>query len=250
MTAPLLQVEGLIKRFGGLVATDNVSLSLREGELHGLIGPNGAGKTTLVNQLFGDLTCDAGSIKLAGMDIGGLPSWQRVRRGIGRTFQIAQLPLEYSALETVVLVVQARQGHCFRFFADARKDRSSRDEAAAYLERVGLAGRETVSVASLAQGERKQLELAAALATEPRLLLLDEPMAGLGAAESQQMVALLQSFKGKLTMLIVEHDMEAVFALADRISVLVYGRILACGDIDAIKASEEVRVAYLGDGDV
>ncbi|AXK80305.1 ABC transporter ATP-binding protein [Pseudolabrys taiwanensis] len=250
MTAPLLDVQGLSKRFGGLTATDSVDLTLPEGELHALIGPNGAGKTTLISQLVGALPHDSGSIKLAGEEIGQLPVWKRVHRGLGRTFQITQLLPDFTALDTVMLAVQSRHGHSFRFFADARRNRAIRTEAAQYLDQVGLAPRAQARVGDLAQGERKQLELAAALAGKPRLLLLDEPMAGLGTAESQQMIGQLAALKGKITMLIVEHDMEAVFTLADRVSVLVYGKVIAQGDVEAIKNNEDVRTAYLGEGDV
>lgn len=250
MTAPLLDVQGLSKRFGGLTATDTVDLALPEGELHALIGPNGAGKTTLISQLVGALPHDSGSIKLAGEEIGHLPVWKRVHRGLGRTFQITQLLPDFTALDTVMLSVQSRHGHSFRFFADARRNRAIRAEAEQFLDQVGLAPRAHARVGDLAQGERKQLELAAALAGKPRLLLLDEPMAGLGTAESQQMIGQLAALKGKITMLIVEHDMEAVFTLADRVSVLVYGKVIAQGDVEAIKNNEDVRTAYLGEGDV
>jgi branched-chain amino acid transport system ATP-binding protein len=250
MTVPLLDVQGLSKRFGGLTATDAVDLALPDGELHALIGPNGAGKTTLINQLVGALAHDAGSIRLAGADIGHLSVWQRVHRGLARTFQITQLLPDFTPLDTVMLAVQARHGHSYKFFADARRNRTIRDEAAHYLDQVGLSARADARVGDLAQGERKQLELAAALAAKPRLLLLDEPMAGLGSAESQQMIAQLAALKGQVTMLIVEHDMEAVFTLADRVSVLVYGKIIAQGGVEDIKANEDVRVAYLGEGDV
>jgi branched-chain amino acid transport system ATP-binding protein len=250
MTPPLLDVQGLSKRFGGLVATDAVDLTLPDGELHALIGPNGAGKSTLINQLVGSLVHDAGSIRLAGTDIGHLPVWKRVHRGLARTFQITQLLPDFTPLDTVMLAVQARHGHSFKFFADARANRIIRDEAAHYLEQAGLAARAEARVGDLAQGERKQLELAAALAEKPRLLLLDEPMAGLGSGESQQMIAQLAALKGQVTMLIVEHDMEAVFTLADRVSVLVYGKIIARGGVEDIKANEDVRVAYLGEGDI
>jgi branched-chain amino acid transport system ATP-binding protein len=250
MTAPLLDVQGLNKHFGGLIATDAVDLTLPEGELHALIGPNGAGKTTLINQLVGALSHDAGSIRLDGAEIGHLPVWQRVHRGLARTFQITQLLPDFSPLDTIMLAVQARQGHSYKFFADARRDRAIRDEAMQYLEQIGLGPRADARVGDLAQGERKQLELAAALAAKPRLLLLDEPMAGLGSVESQQMIALLAGLKGQVTMLIVEHDMEAVFTLADRVSVLVYGKIIAQGGVEDVKTNEDVRVAYLGEGDV
>jgi branched-chain amino acid transport system ATP-binding protein len=247
--APLLQVEKLAKRFGGLVATDAVDLSVPTHEIHALIGPNGAGKTTLLSQLAGELRQDSGSIRLAGEEIGGLAAWRRVHRGLARTFQVTQLLPDFTALDTVALAVQARQGHGFRFIADARSDRPARDRALHHLQQVGLAARAEAAVADLAQGERKQLELAAALAARPALLLLDEPMAGLGPVESRQMTELLAGLRGQVTMLIVEHDMEAVFALADRISVLVYGRVLATGTPDEIRADPAVLAAYLGEGD-
>ncbi len=249
MTAPFLEVRGLVKRFGGLVATDDLSFAVNQGELHALIGPNGAGKTTIVSQLMGDLAPDAGEIRLAGEDITRLPTADRVARGVARTFQITELLLEYTALDNVALAVQARLGHSFRFWSDARRDEDLRGPARRYLAQVGLQHRSHIRVADLSHGEHKQLELAVALATEPRLLLLDEPMAGLGAAESRQMVDALLGLKGRLTTLLIEHDMDAVFALADRISVLVYGRLIASGTGPEIQADERVRVAYLGEGD-
>jgi branched-chain amino acid transport system ATP-binding protein len=248
MTA-MLELHGLSKRFGGLTATDNVSLSVATGSLHALIGPNGAGKTTLINQVAGDLRQDAGRIQLGGTEIGNLPAWERVSRGLARTFQITQLLPQYTALDNVALAVQVRQGHSFRFFADARRNPDAREQAAQYLQDVGLAPRASSLVSEIGHGECKQLELAVALATRPSLLLLDEPMAGLSPLESQEMIDLLAKLKGKVTIVLVEHDMDAVFALADRISVLVYGRVVATGDSDEIRANEEVRVAYLGEGD-
>jgi branched-chain amino acid transport system ATP-binding protein len=245
----LLQVEGLRKRFGGLVATDDLSLHVGRGELHALIGPNGAGKTTVVSQLMGDLAPDAGTIRLEGEVIDGLPTPQRVAKGLARTFQITELLPEYTALDNAALAVQAREGHSFRFWSNARRDEPLRSAARRYLGQVGLAQRAEVRVADLSHGERKQLELAVALATEPRLLLLDEPMAGLGPAESLQMVGVLRGLKGRFGMLLVEHDMDAVFALADRISVLVYGRVIASGSGPEIQADPRVRTAYLGEGD-
>ena len=246
---PMLELRGLSKRFGGLTATDNVSLSVPTGSLHALIGPNGAGKTTLINQLAGDLYPDAGAILLAGTEIGMLPPWERVRHGLARTFQITQLLPQYSVLDNVALAVQVRQGHSFRFFADARKNSVARDQAMSHLQAVGLSARASFKVSDLGQGECKQLELAVALATKPSLLLLDEPMDGLSPLESQEMIDLLATLKGRLTILLVEHDMDAVFALADRISVMVYGRVVATGNSEEIKADEAVRVAYLGEGD-
>ncbi|MFC5391843.1 ABC transporter ATP-binding protein [Bosea vestrisii] len=249
MSQPILSVRGLRKRFGGLIATDNVDLDVVEGEIHALIGPNGAGKTTLLTQLFGELSHDEGEIRLEGEPIDALATPQRVQRGLARTFQINQLLPDFSMLDNVALAVQARQGHSFRFLADARRDKSLRQRAREHLTTAGLAHRADVKVADLSHGEQKQLEFAIALACEPRLMLLDEPMAGLGHAESEQMVAMLSGLKGRVTMLLVEHDMDAVFALADRISVLVYGRIIATGTAQEIRDNEDVRTAYLGEGD-
>ncbi len=246
---PLLEVRGLVKRFGGLVATDHLDLDVVPGEIHALIGPNGAGKTTVINQLFGDFPPDAGRMIFDGRELGGETTAHRVRRGLGRTFQITRLLPEYTALEHVALAHQARAGHSFRFFRPARSDRRLTDPARADLERVGLEDRADVPVAELSHGERKELELAIALASRPKLLLLDEPMAGLGASETEQMVRLLETLRGQVTMLLVEHDMDAVFALADRITVLVYGRAIARGTPAEIKDDPEVRVAYLGEGD-
>ncbi len=249
MNQPLLSVRGLRKRFGGLIATDSVDLDVVEGEIHALIGPNGAGKTTLLTQLFGELSHDAGEIRLEGEPIDTLATPERVQRGLARTFQINQLLPDFSMLDNVALAVQARQGHSFRFFADARRDKGLRQRAREHLTTAGLAHRAEVRVADLSHGEQKQLEFAIALACEPRILLLDEPMAGLGHAESEQMVAMLSGLKGRVTMLLVEHDMDAVFALADRISVLVYGRIIATGTAQEIRDNADVRTAYLGEGD-
>jgi branched-chain amino acid transport system ATP-binding protein len=249
MSQPLLSIRGLRKRFGGLVATDSVDLDVVEGEIHAQIGPNGAGKTTLLTQLFGEISHDEGEIRLEGEPIDALATPQRVQRGLARTFQINQLLPDFTMLDNVALAVQARQGHSFRFFADARRDKGLRQRAREHLTTAGLANRAEVKVADLSHGEQKQLEFAIALACEPRLLLLDEPMAGLGHAESEQMVAMLSGLKGRVTMLLVEHDMDAVFALADRISVLVYGRIIATGTAQEIRDNADVRTAYLGEGD-
>ncbi len=248
MTA-LLAIERLQKRFGGLLASDDVSLELREGETHALIGPNGAGKTTLIAQLAGQLAPDSGAIRLDGVDIARLGPAARVRRGLGRTFQITQLLLEDTVLENVALAVQARAGQSFRFWRAARSDARLVAPAAALLAENGLADRAGARVADLSHGERKQLELTIALATSPRLLLLDEPMAGLGAAETAAMIARLAGLKGRLAMLLVEHDMDAVFALADRVSVLVHGRVVASGTPQAIRDDSRVRAAYLGEGE-
>ena len=247
MPEPLLAIEGLSKRFGGITASDNVSLAVPEGELHAVIGPNGAGKTTLIAQLTGELNPQAGRIGFAGRDITAIPAYQRSLMGLARSFQITSLFLDFTALDNVALAVQAHAGHSFRFWRDARSEAQLREPARTALQRVGLDGRADELVANLSHGEHRQLEIAMALATKPRMLLLDEPMAGLGAEESARMVALLRELKREVTMLLVEHDMEAVFALADRITVLVYGRVIASGDPDAIRNNDEVKRAYLGD---
>jgi len=245
----LLEVEALTKRFGGVVASDAISLALPAGELHAIIGPNGAGKTTLVGELAGEITPDAGRIRFGGRDITALPVYRRSQFGLARTFQIASLFADFTALDNVALAVQAHAGHSFRFWRDARCEAALRTPARAALERVGLAERADTRVAVLSHGERRQLEIAMALATGPRMLLLDEPMAGMGPEESARLVHTLHELKGSVTILLIEHDMDAVFALADRICVLVYGRIIASGDPAAIRADTTVRQAYLGDGD-
>jgi branched-chain amino acid transport system ATP-binding protein len=247
MPEPLLQIEGLTKRFGGIVASDDVTLSIPQGELHAIIGPNGAGKTTLIGQLTGELSSQSGRIRLAGEDITALPAWQRSLRGLARSFQITSLFLDFTALDNVALAAQAHVGHSFHFWRDARKEHELREPARAALERVGLGQRADALVANMSHGEHRQLEIAMALATKPRMLLLDEPMAGMGVEECGRMVALLRELKQQLTILLIEHDMDAVFALADRISVLVYGRIIASGEPVAIRANADVRRAYLGE---
>ena len=247
MADPLLRVENLTRRFGGLVATDNLSLEVVPGELHAIIGPNGAGKTTLISQLTGQLMPNSGAVHFAGQDITGLPPYRRSGLGLARSFQITSLLHDFTAADNVALAAQAHAGHSFRFWANARKEAALREAAHAALARVGLAKRADVPVSELSHGEQRELELAVALATKPQLLLLDEPMAGLGITESQRMVALLKELRKEVTVVLVEHDMEAVFALADRISVLVYGRLIACGKPDEIRNNEEVKRAYLGD---
>ena len=243
----LLQVKGLVKRFGGLVATDHLDLDVRPGELHAIIGPNGAGKTTLLNQLAGELMPSAGSILLDDLDVTFMPVHERARRGISRSYQITSVFTEFSALQNVMFAVQAGDGHSFSFWRPAARDARLRDPAMHALEEVGLASKADVPVAHLAHGARRQLEIAMTLATRPRLLLLDEPMAGMSPQESREVTELLQRLKGRYGIVLVEHDMDAIFALADRISVLVYGKPIACGTPQAIRASEEVRRAYLGD---
>src|SRR5258706_8010886 len=244
---PLLRVENLVLRFGGIVATDNVSLDVARGELHAIIGPNGAGKTTLISQLTGQLLPHSGAIRLAGADITRVPAWRRSALGLARSFQITSLLPDFTAIDNVALAAQARDGHSFHFWGNARKVSHLRQAARSALDRVGLGDRAEIVVSRLSHGEQRELELAVALATKPRLLLLDEPMAGLGVTESARMVRLLAELRKEVTIVLVEHDMEAVFALADRISVLVYGRVIASRAPSAIRQNEEVRRAYLGD---
>jgi branched-chain amino acid transport system ATP-binding protein len=246
---PMLQAENLVKRFGGIVATDDLTLNVAGGELHAIIGPNGAGKTTLIAQLSGQLKSDSGRIRFAGEDVTALPPYKRSLLGLARSFQITSLFLDLSVLDNVALAVQAHAGHSFHFWRSARTDEDLRAPARAALERAGLSGRADLPASLLSHGEHRQLELAMALAGNPRMLLLDEPMAGLGPEESARMVAMLRALKSELTILLVEHDMEAVFALADRITVLVYGRVIASGTPGEIRANAQVREAYLGEAD-
>ena len=249
MAEPLLHVDGLTKRFGGVVPADAITLAIASGEVHAVIGPNGAGKTTLIGLLSGEISPQQGRIRFDGEDITQLPVYRRNRLGLARSFQITSLLAGFTALDNVALAVQAHRGHSFRFWRDARRERELREPALAALDRVGLADRANVRVERLSHGEHRQLEIAMALATQPRLLLLDEPMAGMGPDESAQMVRMLQKLKGDTTIMLVEHDMEAVFALADRLTVLVYGRIIASGDPAAVREDAGVRQAYLGEKD-
>jgi branched-chain amino acid transport system ATP-binding protein len=245
---PILSVQHLAKRFGGLAATDNLSLDVLPGELHALIGPNGAGKTTAIGQIMGEITPDSGRILFMGEEVTRLSAPARARRGLSRTFQITQLLEDDTAEDNVALAAQAHAGHSFRFWRDASRDPRLRDPARAALDRVGLPrARWSQPVADLSHGERKQLELAVALAVQPRMLLLDEPMAGLGASESLRMTEVLRALKGQIPMLLVEHDMDAVFSLADRVSVLVYGHCIAAGTPAQIRVDPQVRAAYLSE---
>ena len=249
MADALLQIGGLTKRFGGVVAADAITLDIPGGEFHAVIGPNGAGKTTLVGLLAGEIAPQGGTIRFDGRDIARLAVFRRCRLGLARSFQITSLFREFSALDNVALAVQAHAGHSFRFWSDARREAALREPAQAALARVGLAARAGVRVDRLSHGEHRELEIAMALATGPRLLLLDEPMAGMGPEESARMVDMLRALKGGITILLIEHDMETVFALADRITVLVYGRVIASGDPAAIRADAAVREAYLGENE-
>lgn len=247
MTETLLDIQGLHKSFGGVVATDDVTLGIETGELHAIIGPNGAGKTTLIAQLSGDLAPDAGQVVFDGKDITAVPTHRRSHFGLARSFQITSVFMGLSVIDNVSLAVQAHDGHSFRFWQPATTQSRLRRPALEVLEQVGLIGRADSTASALSHGERRQLEIAMALATNPSFMLLDEPMAGMGAEESVAMVNILDGLKGDKTILLVEHDMDAVFALADRISVLVYGRIVATGSPDAIRKNADVRSAYLGE---
>ncbi len=253
MTEAVLKVRGLQKSFGALKATDEVSLALMPGEIHALIGPNGAGKSTLVAQIAGQLTQDAGEIWLGGREISGLSVAGRARLGLGRTFQVSSLALEFSALRNVMLAVQGRQGSSFGFLKPVRRDARLVGPAQAVLDRFGLAERAEVTAAALSHGERRQLELAMAFALKPRVLLLDEPMAGMGAGGTPALTRVLSEMRGPerngVPMLLIEHDMDVVFALADRISVLAEGRVIFSGAPQAVRASAIVREVYLGGPD-
>ncbi|WP_421883164.1 ABC transporter ATP-binding protein [Pacificispira sp.] len=246
MVEPILSVEGLNKRFGGLAATDNVSLSVPPGTLHAIIGPNGAGKTTLIAQLMGALRPDSGRIVFQGEDVTALATPARVRLGMARSYQVTSLCPDFSVLENVLLASQLRDGGWLSFWRPAIAYPRARSRAMEELSKVGLADRSDRLAGELSHGEQRQLEVAMALASDPVLMLLDEPLAGLGRDEADGMVSLLHSLKGHVTMLLIEHDMEAVFALADCVSVLSFGRIIASGTVNDIRKDPNVRDAYLG----
>lgn len=247
MADPVLELRGLSRSFGALTATDNVSLTLRRGEIHALIGPNGAGKSTLMGLISGKIAPDAGEVRLGGQPLTGLSVARRARLGLGRSFQVSSLIPDYTALRNVMLAVQARQGHSYRFLRPVMRDTALREAARAVLARVGLEARASVEAARLSHGERRLLEISMALALAPRCFLLDEPMAGLGAEGTARLVSFLHTLKQEAPILLVEHDMDAVFRLADRISVLVYGRIIATGTGPEIRANTQVRAVYLGE---
>ncbi|MGO1119995.1 ABC transporter ATP-binding protein [Rhodovibrionaceae bacterium A322] len=246
-SSPLLQITGLQKSFGALVATDQVSLSLHEGEIHALIGPNGAGKSTLISQIAGTLAPDSGEIALAGSNLKGLSVAARARLGLGRSFQVSSLAAPLSARRNVMIAAQAASGSSFRFWGAVRKDKDLVAAAESALDRVGLLERADLPVAELSHGERRQVEVACALALKPKILLLDEPMAGLGPGGSARLTDFLEKLKQEVPILLVEHDMDAVFRLADRISVLVYGRVIAQGSAEDIRNNPAVKEAYLGE---
>lgn len=243
----LLEVRNLRKAYGALKVTDDLNLTVEEGELHAIIGPNGAGKTTLIAQLSGQAGSDGGSVRFAGAEMMGMAMPARVRAGMSRSFQITSILPGFTVLENVATAVQARQGSSFRFFAAVAQDHALNEAALAALDRVGIADRAFIRAGSLSHGEKRQLELAIALATEPRLLLLDEPLAGTSGQEAERLVQVMRSLKGAVTLVLIEHDMDAVFSLADRISVLVYGRIIATGTPAEIRGDPQVRAAYLGE---
>jgi branched-chain amino acid transport system ATP-binding protein len=247
MTDPVLEVRSMTKRFGALVVSDGIDLSLRPGEIHAVIGPNGAGKTTLIAQICGALAPDAGTIRLKGRDVTHLPTRARARMGLARTFQISALAMEDTVLQNAMLGALGAGGNPWRLFRPVLSDRSLRETAEAALDRVGLLEKAAMRTADLSHGERRQLEVAVALTLKPAAFVMDEPMAGLGAEGGQKMTALLDTLRHEAPILLVEHDMDAVFALADRISVLVYGRVIASGPPDAIRADAAVRDAYLGE---
>ncbi|MEZ5810432.1 MAG: ABC transporter ATP-binding protein [Rhizobiaceae bacterium] len=249
MTDVVISVENLSKQFGALKASDKVSLDLRRGEIHALIGPNGAGKSTLIKQIAGGLRPDTGAVRFLGRDVTALDTVARARMGLGRSFQVSSVIPELTVFQNVLLAAQGLHRRTFRFFGAAMDDPLLRRSAERQVERTGLVARQAVRAADLAHGERRRLEIAMALALEPKAFLLDEPMAGMGPDGSKEMTAILDDLRHEAPILLIEHDMDAVFALADRISVLVYGRVIATGTVDEIRANAEVRRAYLGEED-
>jgi len=247
MTEPVLDIRNISKSFGALKASDDVSLTLLPGEIHALIGPNGAGKSTLIAQIAGGLQPDAGMIRLLGQDVTTQNAAARTRAGLARTFQISSLAPDMTVMQNAVLGALGAEGHAFRFFRPVMKDEGLLATARAALDRVGLLPRAAMRVADISHGERRQLEVAVALTLSPKAFLMDEPMAGLGVGGSARLTGFLKELKAEAPILLVEHDMDAVFALADRISVLVYGQIIAQGNAEDIRANPDVRRAYLGE---
>lgn len=247
MAEPILDVRKLQKHFGGVAATDNLDFQVLPGEIHAIIGPNGAGKTTLVAQLSGMILPDAGTIIFAGADITRLSAPARSQLGLARSFQVTSIFKNFTALENVALSIQAHAGHSFRFWRAARKEAELTTPARKLLTSLGLGARVDVLAANLSHGEQRQLEIAMALATGPKMLLLDEPTAGMGPEDSERIKRFLEGIKGEYSMLLIEHDMDTVFTLAHRVTVLVYGRAIATGTPDEIRSNPEVRAAYLGE---
>lgn len=246
-TQPALEVIGLKKAYGGLKVTDDVNLVFNTGEIHAVIGPNGAGKTTLVRQICGELTPDRGKVFLDGQDITHLSVPQRAQRGLGRTFQITSILPRFSAAENVAVAIQSRAGSSFRFFRPARWEKNLNDSALAVLERVGLLERAGLQAAVMSHGEQRRLEIAMALALEPKMLLLDEPLAGAGPEDVATLIDLLRNLRREVPVLLIDHDMEAVFSLADRVSVLARGKVIATGTPDEIREDPTVVSSYLGE---
>ncbi|WP_284162742.1 ABC transporter ATP-binding protein [Frigidibacter sp. SD6-1] len=247
MAEPVLETRGLTKSFGALRASEDVSIDLRPGEIHAIIGPNGAGKSTLIAQICGALRPDRGTVRFAGEDVTALSVLARARRGMARTFQISALAMDHTVLQNVMLGALGARGRPWRFFAPVLSDRGLRETAEAALERVGLSDHAATRTAELSHGQRRQLEVAVALTLRPRAFVMDEPMAGLGAGGSKRLTGFLDGLRSEAPILLVEHDMDAVFALADRISVLVYGKVIATGTVADIRQSDVVREAYLGE---
>jgi branched-chain amino acid transport system ATP-binding protein len=251
MSLTILNISNLSKTFGGVVATDHLNLEIKQGELHAIIGPNGAGKTTLIAQLSGETLPDSGEIIFREENITALPPFKRSRLGIARSFQITSLMLEMDVIDNITLATLAQDNHSYKFWKPARDDIDLKKSALNALKEIGLEKRAFEKVGNLSHGEHRQLEIAMALATQPHLLLLDEPMAGMGTEEGRKILKILQKLKRRKTILLIEHDMDVVFALADRITVLVYGRVIASGSPQSIKEDEKVREAYLGsDGEI
>ena len=246
----MLIVDSLVKSYGGLLAIDDLSFQVKQGIIHAVIGPNGAGKTTLISNLSGEIKPDAGTVMFDGINISGMDVHLRSAIGIARSFQITNIFLDLTTHENVALAVQAHAGHSFKFWKNANKDQELRQPALEYLQQVGLENRAEVMAGKLSHGEHRQLEIAMALATRPKLLLLDEPMAGMGPKESSEMVEILKELKGKLTILLIEHDMDVVFTLADKITVLLNGRCIATDSPESIRKNPEVKKAYLGEDNI
>jgi branched-chain amino acid transport system ATP-binding protein len=243
----MLELRGVTKRFGGVIATDDVTLEIVRGEVHALIGPNGAGKTTLIGQIAGTLATDSGRILFNGNEVTDFPAHARVAAGLARSYQITSIFRRFTVLENLALAVQARSGSSFHFWRPVRMEQALFDEARAIAGDIGLSARADAAAGTLAHGEQRALEVGLALATRPQLVLLDEPMAGMGPQDSRAMIALIERIRASVTVLLVEHDMDAVFRLANRISVLVNGRVIATGAPATIRADPDVRRAYLGE---
>ena len=249
MISPILSIQKLSKKFGAVIANEDVSLDLYQGEIHGLIGPNGAGKSTLIKQISGEIKQDSGKIILEENEISNHQVFERTKMGLARSFQVSSVIPNFTALENVILAIQGNLGQTFKFWKPVSKNQGLINAAQVYLDQVDLKARMSVLASELSHGERRKLEISMALALEPKVFLLDEPMAGLGAAGSKVMTKQLAKLKSRAPILLIEHDMDAIFALADRISVLVYGRIIASGTVNEIRSNADVREAYLGSED-